>query len=464
MINDLNIIDGVIVTSERIIKAGIGIKDGKIVSISKEEDLFPAREVLSVKDCIIMPGMIDSHVHIREPGFNHREDFQTGTAAAAAGGVTTIAEMPVSRPPTSDIDTLLMRIKLANKKSYIDFSFYAGAGTSNIEKIEDLAKCGVVGFKTFLMPPPEGREQEFYGLCSSNWGSFRKILGVIKKTGLFLAIHAEDNEIIDKETKRIKNFGGEDLEAFSHSRPPISEIQAIRNVIESQKLVNTKISICHVSTPESIEIIKKAKEKGLDIHAETCPQYLFLNEEKARKFGSFARVKPPIRKESLRKKLWSQFRNGLVDIISSDHAPYLPSEKEKSGNNIWLAPDGIPGLELSLPLLLNKVSDNEITYHDIVKYFSENPAKLLGLYPVKGSLEIGTDADLAIIKPDVKSKISLNDLWSKSKESAKVYENWALSHKIIYTICRGKIVFDKGKIIGQPGYGNYISPLKDVKA
>jgi len=460
MINDLNIIDGAIVTSKRIIKLGIGIKDGKIVSISKEEDLLPAKEVLSVKNCIIMPGMIDSHVHIREPNFSYREDFKTGTAAAAAGGIATIAEMPVSSPPTSDIDTLLTRIKVASEKSYIDFAFYGGAGTSNIEKIEGLARHGVVGFKTFLMPPPEGREQEFYGLCSSDWKSFRKILGVIKKTGLFLAIHAEDNEIIDKETKRIKIFGGEGLEAFSRSRPPISEIQAIKNIIKSQKLVNAKISICHVSTPESIEIINKEKEKGLDIHAETCPQYLFLSEEKVSKFGAFARVKPPIRKESLRKKLWSQFRNGLVDIISSDHAPYLPSEKEKSGNNIWLAPDGIPGLELSLPLLLNKVSDNEITYQDIVKYFSENPAKLLGLYPIKGSLEIGTDADLVIIKPNVKSKILLNDLWSKSKESAKVYENWNLSHKIISTICRGKIVFKEGKIIGQPGYGNYVSPLK----
>lgn len=463
MINDLNVIDGVIVTSKRIIKAGIGIKDGKIVSISKKEDLFSAKKVLRVKDCIIMPGMIDSHVHIRGPSFSHREDFQTGTVAAAAGGITTIAEMPVSSLPTSDIDTLLKRIKVASDNSYVDFSFYAGAGTSNIKKIEGLARGGVVGFKTFLMPPPEGREQEFYGLCTSDWESFREILRLIKKTGLFLAIHAEDNEIIGRETKRIKSLGGKNLKAFSHSRPPISEIQAIKNVIESQKLVNTKISICHVSTPEGIEIINKAKEKGLDIHAETCPQYLFLNEEKASKFGSFARVKPPIRKESLRKKLWSQFRNGLVDIISSDHAPYLPSEKEKSGDNIWLAPDGIPGLELSLPLLLNKVSDNEINYYDIVKYFSENPAKLLGLYPAKGSLEIGTDADLVIIKPDVKSKISLNDLCSKSKESAKVYENWNLSHKIIFTICRGKIVFKEGKIIGQPGYGNYISPLKGVK-
>jgi len=462
MINDLNIIDGSIVTSERIIKSGIGIKDGKIVSISKTEDLSPAKKVLSVKNCIIMPGMIDSHVHIREPGFDRREDFKSGTAAAAAGGITTIAEMPVSKPPTSDIDTLLTRIKLANKKSYIDFSFYAGAGTSNIEKIEDLAKCGVVGFKTFLMPPPEGREQEFYGLCTSDWESFRKILGVIKKTGLFLAIHAEDNEIIDRETKRIKSFGGNNLKAFSQSRPPISEIQAIKNVIDSQKIVNSKISICHVSTPEAIEIINKAKGKGLDIHAETCPQYLFLSEEKVSKFGVFARVKPPIRKESLRKKLWWQFSNGLLDTLSSDHAPYLPSEKEKNGNDIWSAPDGIPGLELSLPLLLNKVSGKEITYYDVVKYFSENPAKLLGFYPNKGSLEIGTDADLTIVKPDTKSKISMNDLWSKSKKSAKVYDGWNLSHEILHTICRGKIVFSEGKIIGQPGNGNYISPLKNI--
>lgn len=458
--NDLNVTGGIAVDSKRTFRAGIGIKDGKIVAVSVEENLPPARDELEADGCIVMPGMIDSHVHVRAPSFAYREDFQTATAAAIAGGVTMIVEMPVSDPPTSNVDTLLSRIKEASDNARTDFAFYAGAGTENYHDIKELAKYGIVGYKTFLMPPPEGREREFFGLCISDEELFKEVLGAIKDTELFLAIHAEDQEIIARDTKVVKQSGVKGLEGFSLSRPPISEVKAVQRVIELQKINNTRVMLCHISTPQAVDVINDAKRKGFDLFTETCPHYLLLSEEEVRRFGPYARVKPPIRLEVLRKELWSSFQKGSIDVLSSDHAPYTLSEKEKGISDIWHAPDGIAGLELSLPLLLNKVSEGSITYSDMVRVFSENPAKLLGIYPLKGSLAVGTDADLVIVKPNIKSKISLRALRSKAGETVRVYENWPLTHEIIYTICRGKVLYEKGQVVGKPGYGKQVRPIK----
>lgn len=457
--NDLNVTGGIVVDSRRAFRAGIGIKDGKIAAVSAES-LPLARHELEADGCIVMPGMIDSHVHVRAPGFAYREDFQTATAAAVAGGVTTIVEMPVSNPPTSSVDILLSRIKEASDNARTDFAFYAGAGTENWQDIEELAKHGIVGYKTFLTPPPEGREKEFFGLCISGEESFREVLGAVKDTGLFLAVHAEDQDIIARETRVAKQSGAGGLEGFSLSRPPMSEVKAVQRVIEQQKINNTRVMLCHISTPQAVDMINDAKRKGFALSAETCPHYLFLSEEWASRFGPHARVKPPIRPEALRKELWSSFQKGLIDVLSSDHAPYTPSEKDEGISDIWQAPDGIAGLELSLPLLLNKVSEGSITYNDIVRVFSENPAILSGIYPLKGSLAVGADSDLVIVKPDIKSKISLGALRTKSGETVKVYENWPLTHEIIYTLCRGQVLYEKGQVVGKPGYGKQVRPIK----
>jgi dihydroorotase-like cyclic amidohydrolase len=275
-----------------------------------------------------------------------------------------------------------------------------------------------------------------------------------------LAIHAEDPEIIEKATRAARLSGAKDLAAFSASRPPVSETQAVNRVIRVQQSHNARVLICHASVPQSIENIVAARSGGVNIYCETCPHYLLLCQESVEIFGPYARVKPPIRPEALRRELLKCLKEGLIDIISSDHAPYLPSEKERGQSNIWDAPDGIPGIELSLPLLLNKVGEGEFSYGDIVRVFSENPAKLLGLYPLKGSLEEGTDADIIIVKPGVIKKNQLNNLFSKSKGSGKVYEGWELSHSVEKTLCRGKVVFESGRIVGQPGYGEYVSPIK----
>ena len=457
--NDLNIVGGTLVDHRRTFPGGIGIRGETIVYVGDEADLPPAKRVIDATGCMVMPGMIDAHVHVRAPSFPHREDFTSATAAAASGGVTTIVEMPVSQPPASDPDTVRARISHAEAHALVDFCFYAGVGGDNMDLVADLARCGVVGFKTFLMPPPEGREKEFYGLCTSD-EALGGILKRVKAQGLLLAVHAEDPEIVERETVRVRQGGDKDFGAFCRSRPPASEVRAVRRLLGAQAATGTRVLLCHLSTPAAVEAVSEARAAGRPAFSETCPHYLLLSEPEVEHLGPFARVKPPLRSGGLRSELWKCFVDGLIDIVSSDHAPYLEEEKEKGLEDIWQAPDGIPALELTLPLLLTAVSDGDIDYPEVVERFSRNPARVLGLLPRKGSLAAGTDADVVIVEPGVEHPVAMEALFTKSRASARVYESRRLTHLVRYTLCRGTVVWEGGAVTARPGYGQFVRPAR----
>ncbi|MBN2437787.1 MAG: amidohydrolase family protein [Deltaproteobacteria bacterium] len=460
MTNDVNIVGGLIVTAEGSFVGAVGVQGQTISYIGPGHDIPASRRTIDAHGCLVMPGMVDSHVHVRAPSFAHREDFESATAAAAAGGVTTLAEMPVSDPPASDADALRTRVRHAAEHARIDFCFYGGAGADNLDAIPALADSGVVGFKTFLMPPPEGREREFYGLCAPDEISLEQVLRAAGKEGLFVAVHAEDPETIAGETRAVQASSVKGLDAFAMSRPPRTELIAVERVIRAQKRTESRVLICHVSTPEAVDRIREAKAEGSKIYAETCPQYLLLSQDVVRSHGPFARVKPPIRSEALREGLFQRFHNGWIDILSSDHAPYRLEEKERGLENIWLAPDGIPALELSLPLMLEKALSGELEYEQVVRHFSENPARLLGIYPRKGALREGSDADLVVVEPGAPRPVILDSMWTKARQSCKVYEGWTIRHHIRITLCRGRVVFENGDIRGDPGMGALVTPVQ----
>ena len=459
MVNDLNVAGGIVVTGECSFEGAVGVQGRTISYIGPVSGLPPARRTLSARGCLIMPGMVDAHVHVRAPSFAHREDFESATAAAAAGGVTTLAEMPVSDPPASDAETLQARLRHATGHARIDFCLYGGAGADNLDAIPAMAGAGAVGFKTFLMPPPEGREREFRGLCTPDDDSLERVMRTIGAQGRFLAVHAEDTETIARATLSPEVMVAKGLDAFSLSRPPVAELIAVERVLRVQKRTGTRVLICHVSTPDAVDLIQDAKGEGREVYAETCPQYLLLSQETACHHGPYARVKPPIRPESLRAGLFGRFREGRIDLLSSDHAPYLPEEKQKGMKNIWLAPDGIPALELSLPLLLGRVSSGELGYGQIVKHFSENPSRLLGIYPRKGAISVGSDADLVVVEQAAPHLVALDSLRTKACGSCRVYEGWLLDHRIRLTLSGGRVVFEDGHIRGDPGTGAFVAPM-----
>ena len=457
--NDLNIINGTIVRGDGCIQADLAVKNGRICRIDSPGTLEPASETIDASGKLVLPGMIDTHVHIRGGVLDYREDFFSGTVAAAAGGVTTFFEMPVGKPPACTEEDFEMRRREMEELCAVDFCMYAGAGADNLDQIPKLAKLGAVGYKTFLMPPVPGREQEFYGLCSESEEALTAVMERVKAADLPIVCHSELNEYVAEPTKRMMETGRNDLGAFCESRPAIAELEAVKRVIASAEKTGCRASICHVSLPETVDMIREAESRGVDIHGETCPQYLVFNSTNAAFAGPFARMKPPLRSPEVSKQLMKEYAEGHLELTGSDHAPYTYEEKTRFGDDIWHSFDGIPGLELSLRLLLNKVAEGELSYEALAANTSEKPAKFFGIDRHKGRLESGKDADIVIVeKLSETEKLDIRKLLTKSRESAVLYSQSELAYRIDCTIVRGKTVFADGQFIGEKGFGQMIKP------
>ncbi len=457
---DLRIENGTIITAEGRFQGDIEIDGGKITAI--RTDAGPrseAKETVDISGQFVMPGMIDTHVHIRGGRLSHREDFTSGTMAAASGGVTTVMEMPVCNPPASRYQAFLEREREASSGSYVDYALYGGAGDDNVDEIAPLADAGAVAYKTFLMPPVPGREAEFYGLCCDTYGALVTAMRIVAKTGLVLSIHGELNEFVAAETEKVMAEGGNDLRAYARSRPKIAEIEAAKRIVKAVRETGCRVSMCHVSTPETVELIREARAEGLDIHAETCPHYILFNCESSWNAGVFARIKPPLRDPENMEALIRQYADGLIETTGSDHAPYLRNEKLKNGNDIWHSFDGLPGLELSLPLLLNAAEEGKLTYEQIVRNTSKNAAHIYGLAPQKGLLAPGSDADLVVFRRlDTPEGLNTARLFTKARDSADLYAGTSFSHRIEATYVRGKCVYSGGTISGAPRWGKFVKP------
>jgi len=443
-----------IFTDGRLIDGYIGIKDGIIAAISKEK--LEADEVIDAEGKMVLPGTIDPHVHIRAPGHDERETFESGTKDAALGGVTTVIEMPFASPPPYSPEIVKNRMSVADKEVVVDIAFYGAAGTDRLDDIIPCSKSGIVAFKTFLHGALPGRDKEFIGLTAPNTGDQYELMEKIAQTNIMVGFHAENNDMINKNIARLRNEGKTSPLYHGRSRPPVVEIETVSKILLFAETIGTKVEICHISTPEVVELINRAKSKGVYAIAETCPHYLFLNEDALNKVGVFAKCNPPLRSEEERLKMWEFVRDGSIDIIGSDHAPYTKEEKERGSEDIFTPPAGFPGLSTRLPLLFTAVKEGKMELDRMVELICENPARIFGLYPKKGTIAVGSDADFVIFDPDKKDVISKDKMFTKCRDSALVYDGWEVYGKPEKTIVRGKVVFDGGKITVSPGYGEIV--------
>lgn len=443
----------------RLISCNIGIKDGIIATISTEE--LQAEEVIDAQDKLVLPGTIDPHVHLRVPGNEYRETFLSGTEEAALGGVTTILEMPISSPPPYSPDIVYNRMALAEKDAIVDIAFFGAAGIDQKDSIIPCSKAGIIGFKTFLHEAPQGREQEFIGLTAPDTGDQYELMEILAKTDLITAFHAENNDMIKKNIARLRMEGKTSPIYHERSRPPVVEIETTSKILLFAEKTGAKVEIAHISTPEAAELVRKAKEKGVDVVAETCPHYLFLNEDALIKFGAFAKCNPPLRSEEERLKMCEYLVDGYFDFVGSDHAPYTKEEKEKGDGDIFIPPAGFPGLSTRLPLMYTAVKEGRLKLEQMVRLICENPARIFGLYPKKGVLMPGSDADLIIIDPNKKGTIDKDKMFTKCKASAVVYDGWEVYGQPEKTIVRGTVVYDQGVIKVNPGYGKVIRVNKE---
>ena len=453
------ITNGTLVNAHESYKAHIYIKEGKIAAICRGILDGSAEQITDANGKYVLPGLIDTHVHSRDglSAARYKEDFFHSTMAAACGGLTTIFEMPNTSPAIYNARILTESAAYLEHKAHVDFALWGLAlGNINIYELEEMAAAGAIAFKFFWGYAIDSNTYQLiynYEPHMKNVvpplldGEIYNMFKVIAKTGKQVAIHAENFYLIKTLSEEVERSGkNESYEAFLKCRPAEAECTIIRSAIALAKLSGIKLHILHLGTGEGVNIIAAAQGEGLPISVETCPHYLTLCDEDYASVGPLLKVYPPVKTRQDREKLWHGLRAGIISLVCSDHAPH--TEEEKAGG-LWTAPAGMASVETLAPLMINAVSEGYLSINQLAAILSENPAKLYGLYPRKGSLLPGTDADITIIDPLAEYTIRKEDLHSISKVTP--FDGWHMRGRATQTILRGRTIAQDGQIIGNPG-------------
>lgn len=413
--------------------AEIAIANGKVTKVGKIIDAKDVDGIINAKYALVLPGAIDAHVHFRDPGMTKKEDWYTGSCAAAAGGVTTVIDHPNTIPPTIDPDSFKKKQKEA-KKSIIDYGINAGV-THNLKYMKPLWELGATAFGEIFMA-------ELTGALNVNDRTLEEALGIIESLGAVACIHAEDEETRKRFIHILK--GASQPESHSKSRPPLSENIAVQKAIKMAG--NAKLHFCHISAGESLETLKKEKTNNRNITCEVAPHHLFLSTKDYKRLGTLGKMNPPLRDYQSQQRLWEGLNDGTIDIIASDHAPHLEQEKM---TDIWSAPAGVPGVETMMPLMLLAVKRNLITLKRLLEVSCVNPAQLFGL--PKGVIAHGYDADLVITgepKEIRREKMHSKAGWTPYNGMQGIFPKMTLS--------RGEVVVEDGEITTKRGHGRAI--------
>lgn len=433
--------NAVVVTPHKAQKLTIAVKDEKIVGLFTPDIRLSAKEEFDFSGKIIFPGLIDSHAHVTFCG-----DFATGSYTAASGGVTTLVEMPQSGhfPTLFTPAVLRERIRDIEEHSIVDCALYGGIRANDFSHAEALIQKGIVAFKVFLSDAGD------YG--SFDEVSLMSLFRLLKAYNCPVAVHAETQSICAAETqKRVE--AGKGAEANSDSRPVLSEALAVERLCALALEEDARISVCHISSKHVVEIIRHFRHKNLNVTAETCPHYLLLNNDDVIRCGAWAKCAPPIRSQKKVDGLWECVLHGEIDMIGSDHATY--SDKQKSSGSFWAAPGGFPGLDLILPGLYSEgVCRRGLSLTQLAHITATSPAQVFGLSG-KGSIEIGNDADFAILDPDSTWRFRVKDSFYEPKSSHYPYEGKKFQGRVASTFVRGKQIFCAGNILVKH-HGRYI--------
>lgn len=438
MVFDLVIKNAKLILPDKIVKGSLVVEDGRIKNIVKDTSAPEADKVIDAKENYVLPGLIDAHVHFREPGASSKEDWVTGSSAAASGGITTVLDMPNTQPPTTTIERLNEKRDIVAPKSHIDYGFHFGATTDNLDELMKLVK-NVASVK-FYMSTTTG------SLMINNDEIIFEEFKVLGEKNIPATIHAEKEDMIQRKLGKLKEAEQADAFSYSEARSNIIAAVATNDIIYLSKMAENQLHICHLTTREELDILKNVKDKQR-VTAEATPHHLFLNKEDIRKEGlnNYGKVNPPLRSKEDQEALWNAITEGLIDIIASDHAPHL---RESKAGDMWTASSGIPGVETTLPLLLDQVNKGKIRIRRVVELMAEKPAEIFGIKN-KGKIEKGYDADLVIV--DMKKKKEIRDDRLFTKCGWSPFNGRKLGGWPIKTFVRGNLVFDEGKIIKNKG-------------
>ncbi|MBK5957773.1 allantoinase [Rhodoplanes elegans] len=454
MTADLVIHGGTVVTDTTTFPASVAIKDGRVLSIGAREAMPDAAETLDATGLHILPGAIDVHVHFREPGYTHKEDFGTGTAAAAFGGVTTVFDMPNVIPPTGTAEALAAKHKLASEKAYVDYGLYGLLGEDTIAHVPDLVASGVIGFKLYM-------GNTFGNIPSPTTGGMLEAFEVVAPTAKRVSLHAETASIMARRESRLRAAGRKDPLAHLAARPAVVAVEAVSRAAVLSEWTGCRIHVLHISSAEELRPLAEAKARGVDVTGETCPQYLLLGAEDYGRIGPVIRVNPPVREARNQAPLWAALKSGVVDMIATDHAPHIPDEKVR--DDIFTVDCGFPGVETQMPLMLTEVAAGRMSISDYVRWSAVNPAKAWGLYPHKGILQPGAHADIAIV--DLKRAWTIDDQKLQSRAKITPWHGRAVTGLPVHTLVRGRFVMkDRTLVESARGTGRSVHTVQDMPA
>jgi allantoinase len=408
--------------------ADIGVQGMRICAIGEYGTLIADRIVDYGPEAVVLPGLVDSHVHVNEPGRTAWEGFATATDAAARGGVTTIVDMPLnSIPPTVGVDELRTKRSVAAQKTRVDLGFWGGAIPGNLANLRPLHDAGVFGFKAFMLP---SGVDEFPPIDD--------LPGVLAELATFdglLVVHAEDCATIDSAPAA----GGRSYRDFVASRPDAAELRAIKAVVDAAQTTGGRVHLLHVSSVDSLDLLEKARADGVRITAETCPHYLTFAAEDVPDGATQYKCCPPIRSAANRERLWTALRGGVLDIVVSDHSPCTPDLKNLDTGDFGTAWGGISSLQLGISAVWTNAAARGFAIADVVRWMSSGPAELIGL-PAKGRLAVGADADCCVFDPTEAFVVDGKSLAHKNKITP--YAGLTLTGRVTQTWLRGRQIFD----------------------
>lgn len=448
---DLVIRGARVVSPDQIIQASVAISGECIVAVGHDDIMPPARQEMRADGLYLLPGAIDSHVHFRDPGYPHKETWKTGSAAAACGGVTTVFEMPNTNPPTSTVQALQLKLKAA-ESSYVDFGIHGLLGDDTVDLLEELLDAGVTSFKAFV-------GNTFGNLPAPTDGALLEGFEKLAPLGIRTVVHAENSSILSRRQQRMQLAGRVDALAHLAARPAVAEIEAIGRVLILAEWTGARVHIAHHSAADSLYLLREAKRRGVDVTAETCPQYLLLNTDHMLKLGGIMRLNPPIREARHNQPLWDALMDGTIDMIATDHAPHTPEEKMRE--SIWDCDCGFPGVETQMPLMLTEINRGRANLMDYVRWSAVAPAKAWGIYGTKGVIAPGAHADIALVDMQQAGVLSQNRLQSISKISP--WHGRAVQGYPLHTLVRGRFVMRDGKLVADAaGWGRSVKNIQKM--
>ena len=443
--------NGNVILAGKTVRSDVLAEDGKITKIAKKISAT-ANEIIDAKGKFVLSGLVDAHAHVGDLNFSRREDFTSGTRAAAAGGVTTIIDMVLSAR-VDNVEAAKEKIDRGVRQGIVDFSLHAGMmNSSNFANIEALTQIGIYSFKAFMCAP--------YFIDKV---ALEALMKTTAEFGAITNVHAEDEELSQQLTVTLKRANRMDPIAHNESKPNAVEEKAIKEAIGIARAAKSKLHISHMSTSEGVRLIAAAKRDNVNVTAETCPHYLSLTTADVLKLGPYLKMSPPLKREADVLALWRGLANGTVDMITSEHAPGGADEKEIGWENIWEAWSGVPSIETMLPVVLSEgVNKKRINIEKAAKVLSENPARRFGLYPRKGRIAVGADADFVIVDLSMEKKVKASDLHYKVGWTP--YEGWILKGWPTTTIVRGQVVAKDGQILAKEGRAQFVPMMMRRRA